>query len=197
MKTDNTVVDKKLTDEEIGKIYRKTNEMIRRLNEGTIHYPDVLDGMQRIIEGKSRRLRLDLIPQKHIIDTDADPFIPEGFTLMEHKKSGLLKLDVLKISLYLSEKQKRGGIKANNLKKELSSKPVMNANVLDYLLEHQELIPEEWKSESIFFWGTIYCDLHNNPCVRYLYWLGSKWYWSCCAVLDGDFSSNLPAAVMT
>jgi len=32
----------------------------------------------------------------------------------------------------------------------------MNANVLDYLLAHPELIPEDWKNKYVFFWGTIY-----------------------------------------
>jgi hypothetical protein len=66
MKTEKTVGDEKekLTDEQIGKLQRKTNEIIRRINEGTISYGDALTGMQKIIEGKPKRLRLDLIPQK-------------------------------------------------------------------------------------------------------------------------------------
>lgn len=63
--TENSVKDEKtkVTDEQIGKLQRKTNEIIRRINEGTISYDDVLAGMQDIIEGKSKRLRLDLIPK--------------------------------------------------------------------------------------------------------------------------------------
>lgn len=50
MKTENSVVDKKkLTDEEIGQIYRKTNEIIRRVNEGTISFEDSVEAMQKIV----------------------------------------------------------------------------------------------------------------------------------------------------
>lgn len=66
MKTEKTVGDEKpkITDEQIGKLQRKTNEIIRRINEGTISCADALASMQDIIEGKTKRLRLDLIPQK-------------------------------------------------------------------------------------------------------------------------------------
>jgi hypothetical protein len=59
--TGKTVGDErpKITDEEIGKIQRKTNELVRRVSEGTITFDDVITGMQDIIEGKFRRLKLD------------------------------------------------------------------------------------------------------------------------------------------
>lgn len=56
METGKTVVDEKqkITDEQIGKIQKKTNEIVRRINEGTISYDDALEVMQIIIiEGRS------------------------------------------------------------------------------------------------------------------------------------------------
>ncbi len=131
---------------------------------------------------------------KHIIDCDADPFIPNDWSAEEHKKGGLLKFNPAKISLFLSKDQKKCSISGNDLRKELSVKPVMNANVLDYLLAHPELIPGEWKGKFIFFWGTIYRDSGGRLCVRYLRWRGSEWSWrySWC---DDDFDSDNPAAL--
>jgi hypothetical protein len=136
-----------------------------------------------------------VIYPEHLIDCDASPFIPEGWTVEEHKKGGLYKFDSGKISLYLSKKQKKGGYsEGNDLRKELVNMPVPNANVLDYLLAHPELIPELWKGKAVFFWGTIYRISLGGLSVRCLYWLGSEWGWSC-HWLGGNFSSDRPAAL--
>jgi hypothetical protein len=202
METDNSVVDiKKLTDEQIGKLYRKANEIIRRSNEGTISFNDSIELIQKIIiEGKVP-LFLDVVRGlaeikylEHLIDSDSAPFIPNGMSVEEHKKGGLFKFDPAKIFPYLSKKQKKGSIGGHDLRKELANLPVLNANVLDYLLAHPELIPEEWKNKYIFFWGTIYSDSVGYLYVRCLDWNGSKWDWDC-SWLDSDFNSDNPAAL--
>jgi hypothetical protein len=96
---------------------------------------------------------------------------------------------------YLSKEQKKGSIiVVRDLRKELNGKLILNANVLDYLLAHPELIPEEWKGKYIFFWGTIYRDSGGDLSVRYLYWSGSEWNWDY-NWLDDDFNSDNPAAL--
>ncbi len=136
----------------------------------------------------------EIVPIKHVIDCDVDPFVPEGWTVESHKKSGLFKWDASKIELYLSKNQQRSKyIQGNKLREELAQKPTLNANVLDYLLKHPELIPEEWKGKAIFFWGTIYRGSGGYPGVRYLGWHGSHWDWRYYW-LSNNFSSNDPAA---
>jgi hypothetical protein len=202
MKTEkNSVVDGKLTNEQIGKLDRKLREIIRRVEEGTISYEDSIAVMQKIIiEGKSPQ-HLGVINGsheikmiEHFIDLDTNPFIPGSWTVEEHKKGGLYKFDPSKISFYLSEKQKEGSSKGYDLRKELEGRPVMNANVLDYLLAHTELISEEWKDKYIFFWGTIYCSSGGDLCVRYLDWDGSDWSWFY-HWLGHDFDSGDHAAL--
>lgn len=161
-----------------------TNADIKALSEGNF-LADVL----KLMNGQ-----LEIKPIEHLIDCDAVPFIPNGWSVEEHKKCGLFKFDPAKTSLYLSKKQKKGSIGGHDLRKELSDKPVMNANVLDYLLAHPELIPEEWKSKAVFFWGTIYRDSDGDFYVRCLGWSGSEWGWGCLW-LDSDFSSGGPAAL--
>lgn len=163
-----------------------TNADIKALSEGNF-LADVL----KLMKGQ-----LEIKPIEHLIDCDVNPFIPNGWAVEEHKKGGMFKFNPEKISLYLSEKQKKGSIGGHDLRKELADKPVMNANVLDYLLARPELIPEEWKGKYIFFWGTIYRDSDGYLFVFYLYWFGSKWgchyYW-----LVNDFNSDNPAALAT
>ena len=136
----------------------------------------------------------------HVIDTDVAPFIPDGFSLESHIGHGLWKYDFSLIELFLSKEQKKSYQVGNELYKAikavkaLKDKIALNANVLDYLLAHQELIPESWKGKLIFFWGTIYRDSFGALCVRYLGWNGSSWSWGY-NWLDDNFDSDNPAAL--
>ena len=131
----------------------------------------------------------------HEIDCDAEPFCPEGLSVAEggHKKGGILKWDPASLRLHLSPNQQ--GVKViegNKLRKELEGEPVLNANVLDYLLLHTELIPEECKGRAVFFWGTIYRGSDGDLCVRYLCWVGKQWI-SRCNWLDDGWNDIDPA----
>jgi len=63
----------------------------------------------------------------------------------------------------LSTDQQDGGlIDGMKLYKKLANKPVLKTNVLNYLLDHPELIPEECMDKYIYFWGTIFRDPEDN-----------------------------------
>ena len=109
------------------------------------------------------------------INTDKKPFVPEGWKVEEHRKCGTV--DLSKLALHLEPEQKEGHLSGDVLRERLKDKSVLNANVLDYLLKHPKLIPEEWKGKYVFFWGTIYRDSGGSLSVRYLYWYGGRWYW--------------------
>jgi len=148
------------------------------------------EGVKKFLQGLS-----EVVVKTHIIDCDADPFLPNGWKVEEHIKGGELTWNPEKITLYLSDKQKNGMIKCNKLRKELKGKLVLNANVLEYLLKNPHLIPEEWKGKCVFFWGTIYRDSDGNLYVRYLNSYGSSWDWDY-DWLDGDWGDGRPAAVL-
>jgi hypothetical protein len=138
---------------------------------------------------------------EHLIDCDADPFVPDGWKVEEHQKGGAFKFDASKVQFYLDKGQQNGKyIEGNKLRKALSGKPVLNANVLDYLLKHPELIPDDWKKDEngntryIFFWGTIYRSSDGLLYVRYLCWGGGRWGWDA-GWLDCGWGSSNPAAV--
>lgn len=204
METEDSVRDekRKLTAEEIGRLQVKTNEIIRRIVRGNISYEDALEVMQKIIiEGKSA-MHLDvilgkasIIDNRNVIDCESNPFVPDGWKIDEHFACGFVEFTPKNVSLYMPKKQEKGNIGGNHLWTELWNKPFMNANVLDHLLAHPEIIPEEWKGKCIFFWGTFYKDEHGIICVRYLKFLGnSKWSWGKRG-LGCDFSSDSPAAI--
>lgn len=143
-----------------------------------------------------------------VIDLDTDPFVPDGWSVVEHRKGGMLDFDPAKITLYLSEEQKGDKrIEGNKLREELKTQPVYNANLLDWYLRkgNQHLIPKEWKGKAVFFWGTIYRRPFGGLYVRSLdgYDLGWRWSphgdgvgwrWSS-HLLDHVWLSDGPAAV--
>lgn len=138
----------------------------------------------------------EITPVEYTIDCDTPPVIPGGYnwTVEEHRKGGQWKWDPAKVSLYLSEEQKGDKlIQGHKLREELKGKPVLNANVLDYLLAHQHLIPEEWKGKAVFFWGTIYRYADGILRVRYLFWGDARWSWRY-RWLEYDWDADRPAA---
>ncbi|MDA1337679.1 MAG: hypothetical protein O3C23_02890, partial [bacterium] len=137
-----------------------------------------------------------IVVVKHVIDCDADPFVPNGWGVEEHIKGGQFEWDPARVTLYLSEGQQNGKWirgRGHDLREELKGKAAYNANLLDYFLAHRELIPEECKNQMTFFWGTIY-SRDGGLRVRYLYWFGARWGWGFRR-LDGGFCSRSPAAV--
>lgn len=138
------------------------------------------------------------IVTEHVIDCDAKPLVPEGWTVEEHRRYRKLAWDATKVQLYLSWRQKGEGylgfIKGRTLQKELKDRPVLNANVLDWLLGHTHLIPEEWKDKWVYFWGTIYRDRFGDLRVRYLRWYDGRW-WGHHDWIAFDWDDECPAAV--
>jgi len=180
---------------------------VKQLSSGGLlaDFRQVLLGNATIIDRQRfdhiKALAEAMIPQlktEHLIDLDADPFLPNGWKGVEnHQKGDQLtwNKDAQKDALYLSERQKQSPwLKGHELRKELGKKPVLSANVLDYLLAHPELIPEEWKGKYVFFWGTIYRDSGDDLCVRCLCWDGGGWRWGL-SWLGSDWSGYSPAAL--
>jgi len=161
-----------------------TNADIKRFSEGTMTaevLPFVRGTVKQILPaprvGKSRFGRVE-----HIIDLDVAPLIPDGWSY--HKEDQLPKRacgefvwDATKTRLHLSPKQTSGKkwVTSHDLKTELQEHTVFGANVLDYLLEHPYLIPDEWKGKVVSFWGTVYRYTGGGLVVRYLCWSDGQW----------------------
>lgn len=162
-----------------------TNADIKRMCEG-----DTLVRLLPVVRGLG-----EVVITKHIIDLDADPFLPNDWKVVEHIKGGQFEFDPGKIRLHLDEAQQNGGvIVGNKLRKKLKGTTVFNANLLDFYLAHPNLIPEDWKGRTVFFWGTIYRNSVGLLSVRYLYWRGGRWDWYYRLLVLG-FPGYHPAAL--
>ena len=133
---------------------------------------------------------------QHTIDCDATPFQPNGWSVEKHIEGGQFEWNPTRVKLYLAKSQKHGKlVEGHKIRMALEGKLVLNANVLDYLLAHRELIPDEWKGKSIYFWGTIYRGSGGRLYARYLCWNNGEWGWGY-GWIDCGFDENDPAAVL-
>jgi len=162
-----------------------TPQEVKLLSSG-----DLLANIRQVVLG-----RAFVTMVSHIIDCDADPYVPDGWSVEEHQKGGIFEWNVSQVELYLAAGQKNGKeLEDGKLRKELVGKPVLNANILDYLFAHPYLIPEEWKGKTIFFWGTVYREPNGHLRVSCLYWGGEGWR-RYNHVLGRDCNENCPAAL--
>ena len=136
------------------------------------------------------------LSDEHIINCNTDPIVPEGWAVEEHQWGGKIPWrNAAKVYLHVSGRQNSSEWhRGHNLRIELEGEPVLNANVLDYLLENPFLIPESWKGNCVFFWGTIYRFRDNMLLVRCLYWKNNGWS-SNCGWLGGVWDATCPAAM--
>lgn len=152
-----------------------TNADIKKLSEGKI-----LGDVLKVLKGAAVIKTID-----GIIDGNAAPYCPPDFMVEKHRKNGFFKFNPTMITLFVPGMQKEK-MTGDDLRKKLSGKSVMNANVLDYLLTHPKLIPESWKGRSILFGGTIYRSSAYCYCFRCLHWHSSQWHdyyqWFDCEV---------------
>jgi hypothetical protein len=169
-----------------------TNTEIKALCEG-----DVLAGVRNVVRGVDEIKPVDLL-----IDCDTIPPVPYGLRIDEHRKNGILAWDPSKIEFYLSSEQWKGKcIKGKKLRRELADMPVLNVNVLNYLMVHPMLIPDNWRKDErgdtryISFWGTIYRDSDGELFVKSLFWKDREWSWNF-NWLDGVWRYYDPAAVL-
>lgn len=148
-------------------------------------------------EELTEALRASLMTRNHIIDCSADPFVPERWSVEEHRRTGNFVWNLEKIRLHRSHGQGIGEIVSGfDVREELKEKPILNANVLDYLYAHPELFREEWEGERICFWGTIYRHLEGYLGVRYLRRNDGELRWGMLFLKD-TWHVNDPAAVST
>jgi len=121
-------------------------------------------------------LRFKELTKVHLVNCNVEPFIPYGWDVRQEDQlpkrvRGIFDLTPEKIRLYFPKTHGRASFyQADKILTHLKRKPVLTANVLDYLIDHPQCISEEYKNFSILFWGTIYQEISTGYLyVRYLY----------------------------
>lgn len=209
--TKESVVDtkkkrRKLSDTDLGKLTRAVNEIIKR---NGISFDETMEVINKIIlQNKSRdHLRVvhrthRIVQIKYIIDGDSDPHFPpnppSGLKVHLHQKNGKLNWHHDVIGYDHDEPRSR----AMNFKygdevlARFEGNNLPNASAVTFYLKHPWLIPEEWKGQIIYFFGTIYIDSEGKLYAWRLEWHSDKNVWSAtltCYALQ-FFSPNMVVA---
>lgn len=132
-----------------------TNGEIKKLCEGNI-----LADVRSILRGFA-----EIRVFENVIDCDADPFVPPGAEIVAHRKGGLVIWDPKNVILHWTKSQKEKlSCIAYEIRDQLfmNDKPIVNACVLDRLLEFPELVPVQFNGTEPAFWGTVYRDLQSS-----------------------------------
>ncbi len=161
---------------------------------------DALGEFRRVLLGEAT-----IVHKEYVIDCDAFPFVPDGYAVESHFKGGAYTWvkEAQAEALYLSDQQEgRIGTDSNSsipghyLYGELVSRniPVLNANVLMFLLKYPQIIPEEWRNRRVHFWGTVYRNKNNHRYVLCLYCTNNVWQWGYTCTMVSVFRND-PAAI--
>lgn len=149
----------------------------------------------RVIDDNTIEVNLGISPKLPFDGAAVESHVGEGWAVVQKRSDGLY-VDNRKVALYFSEHQQDGKtVQGHELREELSGKPILNANILDALLENTHLIPEDWKGKAIFFWATVYRNRGGILSVSFLLWSGGRWY-SLCHWLELHWRSSSPAACL-
>lgn len=103
----------------------------------------------------------------------------DGWKLLEHAPRRINSVDGLKLMPIL----KSGEDRVNGEEMVHRARVELDANLgqedAEWLLEHEDLIPKEWRSYYIPFTATVWRDSDGYRSVASLFWLGGEWhlYW--------------------
>jgi len=117
--------------------------------------------------------------------------------VVKNEKGGRFPVKQLleKMSLHFSDKQLTGGLVGTLLLKTVPEKiMLLNSAFLDWLMKHQNFIPESWKGNYTFFAGTVFMK-DGVEVIRGIYHGDYGWA-TTYRWLDRGFYVDSPIAVM-
>lgn len=96
------------------------------------------------------------------ISNDVSPFVPEHWTLHEHTPCGDIPLNLGAVFM-CKTLNPDGECPLDDLSCKL-----MDARLLDWLLENPWAVPSPWLQGRVIFPGTVYKDQGGRRCIRML-----------------------------
>lgn len=163
MKTEDSVADGKLNDEQLGALTRRLDEIKRRLNEKTLSYEEVMKMTQIIIENKLTPDILKVIRGTHqitqignVVDgTRGINLDGSDWKNAWHNPVGVINWFTVQIRLEIVFLDTVETIESVYCK--WKGFKYLDINVYDFLVKNPELIPENWKRRGVIipFLGTI------------------------------------------
>lgn len=133
------------------------------------------------------KARLSAVGLKHTVDFSTTPKVPDGFCY--HKEDQIKSRFTGKVEIYTAHDVRKiispywfpgqGCLDGNEFPRKLEGKLVLPSHLLDLLMDHNELIPEELKTFGmIHFWGSIFW-CRGTRYVRFINWNMGRWLSGC------------------
>ena len=133
-----------------------------------------------------------------VVDCDVTPYIPDGWSVVEHTPRGQIEFAPGKIQLYLTDSQRQG------LQPQGRGLVVRTDGEV-----HDERLPAglpageqgahsldlEGGGRYVYFPATKYRDSDGALCLRCLYWNDGQWNWNY-NWLDNHWDDQNPAAIL-
>ena len=137
------------------------------------------------------------------IDSNVLPKIPRGFYLYFHEHLGVFSFERLrKICAHIAVCQHTpgaNGASGPTICSELTrikTRRLINATILDWLLDRPWCIHEYWKNfNAILFWGTTLIDTSSVPYVMGMRWENSSWH-KVTVRRDNLFDDSFVSAIL-
>lgn len=183
---------KKMNNYQLGELFLKIVEIKRRIESGALNYKDTIDALQNVIENNGHIMAkvikgvAEIRDLPHTVDLDEQPLEINGYMVVSHNGGGVFNFDDRAVTLFSEDIPKNG----YQLKSLITN--AFNGNMLDFLLNHQDLIPNDCREVYTCFLGTIYQDLQDDqPYIRAMYNYRDC-YHSVLLPLDNDFDRCTP-----
>ncbi len=127
------------------------------------------------------------------IDLDANPKEIEDRKVYKNIKGGLKEWNPEMFYIHISLTDE--AVKGCDLYEELKNLKIANDNLLDFFLENQELIPDDFPEE-VFFWGTIRICPEGHFYVRALKRAHHGVYGFCIKRVNSLFKAGTASIIM-
>lgn len=150
-----------VADDVLGRFARQQNDWFRRVREGSLDPEEVGRVVQEVIDRGGYPFANDKTKDgwELLKDVDFVPIGPSELELVPFLKAGENSIDGEEMV-----RRAREEIRAN-----------LGQRYAEYLLEHQQDIPKEFRKYYIVFTGTVWRSPAGGLRVAYLYWSDEQW----------------------
>lgn len=150
---------KSVADEQYGQLWRKLDEVARRVDEGTIPFDETLQALQGIVEGRFAGVASSVLVRD---------MRKEGWTLLEHAPRRIASVADLELVPFLKSGENYIGGEELVLRARMELDANYGQEDAEWLLQHQGEISVEFRQFYLVLTATVWRDASGDrsvPCL--------------------------------
>lgn len=119
-----------------------------------------------------------------LVNANVNPQLPVGLKFGRHEQVGSWTLKLTNGELYANGRKVEiisctgplgVMLSVAEMKEKMAGRVVLNANFRDALDANSAFIPKSWDGKEVFFPATAFTTPSGDPCIPYMYKIGSMW----------------------